>query len=260
MVHEHAGELLPHRLGQQGRAHGGVHAAGEGQQDLAAAHLLPDVGDGGALIVVHRPVACRAAHLIEEIADHSHTVLRVVDLGMVLHAVEAPLLIRDGHVGAVVRVGHQGKALRHLLHIIPVAHPGDAPLGKAVEELAGRVIVGLRLAVLAGRVLLRGGHPPSQGMGHELTAVADPQYRHPQRKDAWVHLGRLFLIDRVRAAGKNEADGPLCLELFQRRGVGLYLAVHAALTDTAGNELIVLAAEIQYDDKLMGHTHFPFWI
>ncbi len=42
VVHEHTGELAAHRLGQQCGGHGGIHAAGQGQQHLAAAHLLPD--------------------------------------------------------------------------------------------------------------------------------------------------------------------------------------------------------------------------
>ena len=41
MVHMHAGELTAHRLDEQGGHHGGVHAAGQGQQDLIAADLFP---------------------------------------------------------------------------------------------------------------------------------------------------------------------------------------------------------------------------
>ena len=74
--------------------------------------------------------------------------------GMVLDAVEAPALVADGHVGAGVGVGHQGEALRHLLHVVAVAHPGDALGGQALEELAGGVEIRLGLAVLPGGVIL----------------------------------------------------------------------------------------------------------
>jgi hypothetical protein len=40
VIHEHAGELSAHGLGQQRRRHGGIHAAAERQQHLAVAHLL----------------------------------------------------------------------------------------------------------------------------------------------------------------------------------------------------------------------------
>ena len=88
VVHEHAGELGAHGLGQQGGGDGGVHAAGEGQQHLAVAHLLPDGADGGLLVVPHGPVARGAADLVEEVADHVDAVLGVVHLRVVLDAVE----------------------------------------------------------------------------------------------------------------------------------------------------------------------------
>ena len=39
----------------------------------------------------------------------------------------------------------------------------------------------------------------------------------------------------------------------KRRGVGLDLAVNAAFAHAARDELVVLAAEVQYDDGLMVH-------
>ena len=235
VVHEHAGELVPHRLGQQGGRNGGVHAAGQGQQHLAVPHLLPDGLDGALLVVPHRPVARGAADLIEEVANHVDAVLGVVDLGVVLHAVEAPLLVGDGHVGAGVGVGGEGEALGHLGHVVSVAHPGDALLRQALEQLATGVVVGLGLAVLPGGVLLGLGDLSAQGVGHELAAVADAQHRHPHLKDGRVGLGGARLIDGVGAAGENEADGLHGAELLQRGGVGLDLAVDAALAHPAGD-------------------------
>ena len=259
VVHEHAGELAAHRLGQQGGGHGGIHAAGQGQQHLAAAHLLPDGLDGALLVVAHGPVALGAADLIEEVADHVHAVLGVIDLRVVLHPVEAPLLVGNGHVGAGVGVGGEGEALGHLGHVVPVAHPGDAPLRQAFEELAGGVVIGLGLAVLPGGVLVGLGHLAAQGVGHELAAIADAQHRHAQLKDGRVGLGRARLIDGVGAAGEDEADGLHSAEFLQRGRVGLDLAIDAALAHPAGDELVVLAAEIQDNHGLMGH-HLAFFL
>ena len=77
-------------------------------------------------VVPHGPVALGVADLIEEVAEHGQAVLGVVDLGVVLDAVEAPLLVGDGHVGAGVGVGHQCEALGHPGHVVAMAHPGDA--------------------------------------------------------------------------------------------------------------------------------------
>ena len=156
--------------------------------------------------------------------------LRMIDLRVVLDAVEAAALIADGHIGAGVGVGHQSEALRHLLHVVPVTHPGDALGGKALEELAGRIEIRLGLAVLPGGVVLGLGNPAAQVMG----------------------------IHAVGATGKDDADGIHGADVRQRGGVGLYLAVDAALPDPAGNELIVLSAEVQHDDSLVRQGNSSF--
>ena len=251
VVHEHAGQLTAHGLGHQGRRHGGVHAAGQGQQDLAVPDLLPDLADGGLLVVAHGPVALGAADFIQEVADHVGAVLRVVDLRVVLDTVEAPALVADGHVGAGAGVGHQGEALRHLLHVVAVAHPGDTLGGQALKEFAGGVEIRLGLAVLPGGVVLGLGDPAAQVVGHQLAAVADAQDGHAPGEDGRVHLGGLGIIHAVGAASEDDADGVHGADLLQRSGVGLHLAVDAALPDPAGDELIVLSAEVQHDDSLV---------
>ena len=251
VVHEHAGQLAAHGLGHQGRRHRGVHAAGQGQQHLAVPDLLPDLADGGLLVVAHGPVARRAADLVQEVADHVGAVLCVVDLRVVLDAVEAPALVADGHIGAGVGVGHQREALGDPLHIVAVAHPGDALGGQALEELAGCIEVRLGLAVLPGGVVLGLGDPAAQVVGHQLAAVADAQDGHAPGEDGRVHLGGLGIIHAVGAAGEDDADGVHGADLVQRGGVGLHLAVDAALPDPAGDELVVLSAEIQHDDSLV---------
>ena len=257
MVHEDTGELFAHGLGQQGGADGGVHAAGQGQQDLAIPHPLPDGLDGGLEVVLHGPVSHRAADPVEEVMEHVQAVLGVVHLGMVLDPVEPPGFVGDGHVGAGAAVGHQGEALGHLGHIVPVAHPGDALLRQALEKLAGGVVKGLGLSVLPGGVVLGGGDPAAQGMGHELASVADAQHRQAQLEEAGIHLGGAVLIDTVGPAGEDEADGRHGLELVQRGRVGLDFAVDAAFPDPAGDELVILSAEIQHDDGLMVHMLPP---
>ena len=177
----------------------------------------------------------------------------MVDLRVVLHAVEAPGLVGDGHIGAGVGVGGEGEALGYLGHVVPVAHPGDAPVGQAAEQLAGGVEVGLGLAVLPGGVVLGLGDLAPQQVGHELTAVADAQDGHPPGEDLGVHLGGGVQIHAVGSAGEDDADGVHGAQLGQGSGTGLDLAVHLALPHPAGDELVVLAAEVQHDDGLMGH-------
>src|SRR5699024_4325630 len=49
------------------------------------------------------------------------------------------------------------------------------------------------------------------------------------------------------------ADGIHGLQLREGSGVGLDFAVHLALPHPAGNELVVLSAEVQHDNSLMRH-------
>ena len=95
-------------------------------------------------------------------------------------------------------------------------------------------------------------------MGHQLTAVADAQDGHAPGENGRVHLGGFGIIHAVGATGKDDADGIHGADVRQRGGVGLYLAVDAALPDPAGNELIVLSAEVQHDDSLVRQGNSSF--
>ena len=59
-------------------------------------------------------------------------------------------------------------------------------------------------------------------------------------------------------AGEDDADGVSGPDGLQRGGIGLHLAVDAALPDPAGNELIVLSAEVQHDDSLVRQGNSSF--
>ena len=171
---------------------------------------------------------------------------------MELDAVEAPGLVGDGHVGTGGAAGRQAEALGDLLHVVAVAHPGDAFRGEAPEELTVRVEGGFGLAVLPGGIALGGGDFSPQVVGQELAAVADAEDRHAQLED----LRGGGVVDAAVAPGEDDADGGQGLQVRDGGGVGLDLAVDPLLPDPAGDELVVLAAEVQNDDGLMGHKWF----
>ena len=58
-------------------------------------------------------------------------------------------------------------------------------------------------------------------------------------------MGRTGLIDAVRAAGENDADRGKGFYLFQGRAEGLDFAIDVALTDAAGDKLVILSAEVE---------------
>ena len=259
MVHKHACQLLPHGLRQQGSAHGAIHAAGQRQQHPAAAHFFPDGGNSGFLVVLHGPVARRTADLIEKISDHRHSVFCMIDLRMVLHTVKSPLHIGNCHIGAGLRVGCQNKSLGNLLHVVPMAHPANALFRQSLEKRTRRVKERLCLPILPSGVLLGGSYLSPQGIRHKLAAIADPQHRDPQPEYFRVRVGCILQIDRVGSTGKNEPDGIHSFQFLQGGGKWLYLAVNTALSDSSGNQLIVLTAEIQHNDHLMRQNNSSFF-
>ena len=246
VIHKDRRQPVAYRLGKQRRQHGGIHTAGQSQQHPArGADFLPQPGHGALAEIVHGPFAPGVAHLIQEIADHIGAVLGVVYLRVELHPVKAPALVGNGHVGASLGMSHQGKAVRHLCHIVAVAHPGNALLRQTLEKLTGGIIVCLGLAVLPGGIVLGRGDPAAQRMGHELAAIADTQHGNAHFKDGRVHMGRAVQIHGIGAAGENDADGMELSDFIHGCGIGLDFAVYIAFPHPPGNELVILAAKIQ---------------
>ena len=253
VVDKDARELIADGLSQQRRRNGGVHAAGKRQQHLAVADLGADVLNGLAHEVAHRPVTGRAADLIQEVAQHGLTILGVVDLGVELHAVEAARLIADADRRAGIRMRHKPERIRHLGHIVAVAHPRDALLRQAAEKTAVGIEPGLRLAVLARGVLPGGGHFPAKILCHELAAIANAEDGDAEPEDLRIHLRRTFGVHTLRAAGEDDTDGVKGADLIHGHGVRLDFAIDIALAHAARNKLVILPSEIEDDDRLIRH-------
>ena len=178
MVHKSTGELVAHRLGQEGSGHGAIHTAGQGQEDLAAAYFLPDLDNGPVLITLHGPVPGGPTDPIQEVPDHVRPMLGVIDLGVELDAVKAPGFVSNGYVGTGSCMAHQTEACGHLCHVIPMAHPADPLLRQALEEGTGGVVEGVGFSIFSSSIHLRCGDLAAQVVGHQLAAIANAQNRH----------------------------------------------------------------------------------
>ena len=150
-------------------------------------------------------------------------------------------------------MGDQRKALRNLRHVIAVAHPRNGLLRDALEQLAAGIVIGDGLAVLPGGILLGSRDLTAQGVGHQLTAVANAQDGNAQPEHFRVNVGRFLQIHAVGAAGENNAHGRKGADLVQGCGVGLDLAVDVLLPHPPGDQLIVLSAKVQNQDFFL-HT------
>ena len=91
----------------------------------------------------------------------------------------------------------------------------------------------------------------------ELAAVADAEHGHARIKERGIDVRRVLEIHAVRAAGEDEADGLHCKKICEGRRVGLHLAVNAAFTHAAGDQLVILATKVQHNDSFLLHVVAP---
>ena len=243
VVDKDAGELLADRAVEERGGHGAVHAAGEGQQHLAAADLGADLLNGLADVIRHAPLGGKAADLIEKVLQNFGAVDGVQHLGMELHAVELLFRVLDSGVGAARGVRDGAEAGGKALDLDAVAHPVDARRLDAVEQQTRAVVRQLHLAILADLGSAAGA---AELMDHQLLTVADAENGQAQLENGVVERGGVRLKHRRGAAGEDDGGGVKSADVVHRHGVGLDLAVDAAFTHAARDEQIVLPAEIQY--------------
>jgi len=168
-----------------------------------------------------------------------------------LHCIQATLRVLHRRTGAVRRLTGDGKARRGLGDIVRMAHPNGGVLGHIPQHTAAQHGQ-LDLAVLGHRrrLYLAAQHPC-----HQLAAVANAQHRHAQLQHLRGVMGRGRVIHGIGTAGKDNA---LIISLpngIQRGGIRQNFGKHAVITHTAGDQLIVLTAEIQ--NKNFFHTIPP---
>src|SRR5262245_60761478 len=91
-------------------------------------------------------------------------------------------------------------------------------------------------------------------MRDQLHPVADAEDRHPQLKEGGIDLRRPRLVDALRAAREDQADGPPAPDLRHRQVERLHLAVDPVLAHPASDELRVLAAAVEDEDGLVARA------
>ena len=84
----------------------------------------------------------------------------------------------------------------------------------------------------------------AQQMHHQLRTIADAQHGDAQLEHLGANGGGILQIYAVGATGKDDAGGLFLPDGLHGLGVGHDLAVNVALTHTAGDQLIVLAAKV----------------
>ncbi len=108
----------------------------------------------------------------------------------------------------------------------------------------------LRVAVLA---LVGGAHFAAQLVHHELQAVTDAQHRQSEMQDALVRRRRVGVVDGRRPARQHDARGRVALDFVERGGAGQDDGEDVLFADAARDELRILRAKVEDDDRLRFH-------
>ena len=161
-----------------------------------------------------------------------------------LHPVEPSPVIRHGSTGTLVGRSNALKTQRQFRNRIPMAHPADAFLRQILkQQAAGCFQYGLSVFSR-----LPGGRDPAAGkIRQQLVSVADPQDRDPQFQDSRVIAWSSRFVHASRAAGEDDATVSFLPDLRQTDPVIIPdLCIDILFPDTAGDQLVILPAEIQY--------------
>jgi hypothetical protein len=250
VVDEHAGQLVTDGPLHQGGGHRGVDPARQCADHPVAAdlgldplHLLDDD-------VARRPVGGQPGPSGEEVDQHLLTELAVLDLGVPLHPVQAPVVLLERGDGHQVGTGHHPEPRRGLDDAVAVAHP-DRLCGRLAGEQRRTVGTGRErgAAVLAAAGV---GDLAAQLQSHGLEAVAQPQGGYPGREQRGVEPGGTLGVDTGGPAGQDHRGRVTLEQLGHRPGVGHDLGVAPGLTHPAGDQLGVLGAEVDDQDRTVG--------
>ncbi len=90
----------------------------------------------------------------------------------------------------------------------------------------------------------------AERLGHQMQPVADAQDRHTAGPERRIGMGRARFVDAGRSAGEDHRRRFAGGDLMPWRVEGQQFRVDAQLTDATGDELAVLAAEVEDDDQV----------
>ena len=221
-VHEHAGELVADRPGDERRRHRGVDATGQREDRATVADDALQLRDRLLHERGRRPIPLRAADVQHEVAEDLGAARRVRDLRMELHA-EAARAVAHRRRGQAIGARDGLEAGRQRAHRVAVAHPRALRLGEPIED-PGAVVYrqrgGSEFALALGDDLAT-----RKQVGHEVHAVADTEDREPAVEDRGVDEWRVLLVHARRTAREDHADHATGLQLGRRDVVRKDLAV-----------------------------------
>ena len=246
VIDEDASEVFADGAVEQYGAHGGIHAAGEAEDDAVVADLLFQFGHGGVHEGGGAPGLVATADAHHEVLEQLGALGGVEHFGVELHAPYGLVLKLVGGVFHLVGGGNLPAVVGKFGDGVAVAHPD---LRVRVEALEQGVVM-VELSEVGAAVLAAAGglHASAIGVGHILGAVADAEDGQASADGGEIYLEGLLVIDAEGRAAEDDADdvGVVVREFV----VGHDFAEHIEFADPAADELCGLGTEVKNDDFL----------
>lgn len=247
VVHKNAGEALADGFIDQGGNYRRVHTAGQGQQyGSVFADGFTDLLNGGLGVGTHGPVAGAAAEAEEEVTDQHGSFLGMGHFRMELHAADLLILVDHGGNGAVVRFRDHPETGRAGTDLPGMAHPAVGRRLHTAEEAGLFLHPDRDTAVFPFFGFF---NSTAQEQGSQLHAVADSQHRDSCFIQGRINPGRVNVMDAGGTAGKDDALGIAGQDVRQGHIPRDNLGIDMAFANAAGNQLGILAAEVQDEDE-----------
>ena len=241
MVHEHANQLIAHRLVNQRRGNSRVDTARQTTDNAVIADLRANLfyllGDNVARVPGWSDAGC----VVQEILENLLAKLRVLHFWVPLHAINLALRVSErSHRSDVGRSQHL-ETFWSLHHLVAVAHPANLFGRLTLKNLAAVTHAKFGCAILFDA---RAVNATTEQVGKGLKAVANAKHRHAELENLWVKLWRAILVNRRRATRKNDGGRVLGAHLFGGHIVVNDFAVDAGFTNSTGNQLCVLRTKV----------------
>ena len=199
---------------------------------MGVTHLLADALNLLINDVAGRPVGSQAGAVVKEVLQGALTELAVQHFRVPLHTEQAAAAVfKSGH-GGLGSGGGNHEAFRGGLHRVAMAHPHHLVCGGGGKQAGVGVHLSGGVSILAGA---GAAHAPTQALRHGLEAVADTQDRNASIENGRIYARGAFLVNRGRAAGKNNRRRLFSQHVGDAHGVRDNLGVDLGLTYTSGN-------------------------
>ncbi|CDF41995.1 putative uncharacterized protein [Roseburia sp. CAG:182] len=146
---------------------------------------------------------------------------------------------------AVRSMGNHLKSRCRHLNTVKMAHPADRCFRHSLKQNCIRCIMDFCLSVFSN---LWCDDFSAEFVHHKLRTIAKSKYRNPKLKKFFLIRRRVLFVTAVWPSCQNDTLWIHSFDLLNVCFIRINLAINIAFSDSAGNQLVVLSAEIKYND------------